>query len=414
MFFVNHRWLGGTLTNWATLQKSIKRLKTLKAMIEDGRMAQLSKKEAARLERELKHLNQNLEGVENMTALPDCMFVVDSHAEAIAVREARRMGVPVVGIVDTNCDPEQVNWVIPGNDDALRAIRLFTSKISDAVIEGRTAYEQTQIAEEKAAGAGAVDGEAVEYGRRYSRRHARSTACRTRGRGCSCGARKNTGIEELGPNMTTKPDAAPSQVNVPAQLVKDLRALTGAGFADCRSALAETSGDIEAAVNVLRKKGQAAAAKKAQRDATEGLVGHYIHAGGKIGVIVEINCESDFVARTEEFQKLCHDVAMHIAALDPRFVRREEVTPEILERENEIYREQAKATGKSEKILESIVKGKMEKFYEEPCLYEQHFIKDESVTIGEMVNQMIAKLGENISIRRFVRLKVGESAAQQK
>jgi small subunit ribosomal protein S2 len=162
MFFVNHRWLGGTLTNWATLQKSIKRLKTLKAMIEDGRMAQLSKKEAARLERELKHLNQNLEGVENMTALPDCMFVVDSHAEAIAVREARRMGVPVVGIVDTNCDPEQVNWVIPGNDDALRAIRLFTSKISDAVIEGRTAYEQTQIAEEKVGERGPGE-EAVEY-----------------------------------------------------------------------------------------------------------------------------------------------------------------------------------------------------------------------------------------------------------
>ncbi len=214
--------------------------------------------------------------------------------------------------------------------------------------------------------------------------------------------------------MTTKPDAAPSQVNVPAQLVKDLRERTGAGFADCRSALAETSGDIEAAINVLRKKGQAAAAKKSQRDATEGLIGHYIHAGGKIGVIVEVNCESDFVARTEEFQKLCHDVAMHIAALDPRFVRREEVTPEILERENEICREQAKATGKPEKIIDSIVKGKMEKFYEENCLYEQHFIKDESVTIGEMVNQMIAKLGEKISIRRFVRLKVGESAAPQK
>ena len=124
MFYVNHRWLGGTLTNWATLQKSIKRLKTLKAMIEDGRMAQLSKKEAARLERELKHLQQNLEGVENMTTLPDAMFVVDSHTEAIAVREARRMGVPVVAIVDTNSDPDQVDWVIPGNDDALRAIRL--------------------------------------------------------------------------------------------------------------------------------------------------------------------------------------------------------------------------------------------------------------------------------------------------
>jgi small subunit ribosomal protein S2 len=149
MFYVNHRWLGGTLTNWSTLQKSIKRLKTLKAMIEDGRMSQLSKKEAARLERELKHLNQNLSGVENMTTPPDAMFVVDSHNEMIAVREARRMGIPVVAVVDTNSDPDAVEWVIPGNDDALRAIRLFTSKIADAVVEGRSAFEQTQIAEQK-------------------------------------------------------------------------------------------------------------------------------------------------------------------------------------------------------------------------------------------------------------------------
>ena len=163
MFYVNHRWLGGTLTNWATLQKSIKRLKTLKAMTEDGRMAQLSKKEAARLDRELKHLKQNLSGVENMSALPDAMFVIDSHAEAIAVREARRMGVPVVSIVDTNCDPDQVDWVIPGNDDALRAIKLFTSKISDAVIEGRHAYERSQIADQKAATDAAADGEKVDY-----------------------------------------------------------------------------------------------------------------------------------------------------------------------------------------------------------------------------------------------------------
>jgi len=163
MFYVNHRWLGGTLTNWATLQKSIKRLKTLKAMIEDGRMAQLSKKEAARLDRELKHLKQNLSGVENMSALPDAMFVIDSHAEAIAVREARRMGVPVVSIVDTNCDPDQVDWVIPGNDDALRAIKLFTSKISDAVIEGRHAYERSQIADQKAASDAADGAEKVDY-----------------------------------------------------------------------------------------------------------------------------------------------------------------------------------------------------------------------------------------------------------
>ena len=161
MFYVNHRWLGGTLTNWATLQKSIKRLKLLRAMTEDGRMAQLSKKEAARLDREMKHLIQNLAGVENMSQLPDAMFVIDSNSEDIAVREARRMGVPVVAIVDTNCDPTMVDWLVPGNDDALRAIRLFASKISDAVLEGRQALEQTGMAEEKVAEG--AEGEGAEY-----------------------------------------------------------------------------------------------------------------------------------------------------------------------------------------------------------------------------------------------------------
>ena len=162
MFYVNHRWLGGTLTNWVTLQKSIKRLKLLKAMVEDGRMAELPKKEAARLERELKHLQQNFSGVENMTTIPDTMFVIDPNAEVIAVREARRTGIPVVAIVDTNCDPDLVDWVIPGNDDALRAIRLFTSKISDAVIAGRESFEQSQIADQKAA-EGVPGEEGVEY-----------------------------------------------------------------------------------------------------------------------------------------------------------------------------------------------------------------------------------------------------------
>jgi small subunit ribosomal protein S2 len=162
MFYVNHRWLGGTLTNWVTLQKSIKRLKLLKSMSEDGRMAQFSKKEGARLDRELKHLQQNFAGVENMATPPDLMFVIDPNAEVIAVREARRMGIPVVAIVDTNCDPDLVDWVIPGNDDALRAIRLFTSKISDAVLSGRQSYEQSQIADQKAA-EGALGEDGVEY-----------------------------------------------------------------------------------------------------------------------------------------------------------------------------------------------------------------------------------------------------------
>jgi len=168
MFYVNNRWLGGTLTNFATVQKSIKRLRELKAMKEDGRMAQLSKKEAARLERELKHLQANLEGIEAMAALPDALFVIDSSNEDIAVREARRMGIPVVAIVDTNCDPDLVDVVIPGNDDALRAIKLFTSKIADAVKEGREQFERSQLesqkaAEPAAAGAGAVPAETAAF-----------------------------------------------------------------------------------------------------------------------------------------------------------------------------------------------------------------------------------------------------------
>ena len=197
-------------------------------------------------------------------------------------------------------------------------------------------------------------------------------------------------------------------MQIPAQLVKELRERTAAGFSDCRAALVESAGNIEKAIEILRKKGQAAAAKKAQREASEGLVGSYIHAGGKIGVLVEVNCESDFVARTERFQNLCHDIAMHVAALDPRYVRREEVTPDMLAKEREIYRAQAMATGKPEQVVDKIVNGKMEKFYEENCLYEQHYIKDESITIGEMVKQAIADLGENIVIKRFARFKVGE------
>jgi elongation factor Ts len=208
--------------------------------------------------------------------------------------------------------------------------------------------------------------------------------------------------------MATAPE--PGKGNpIPAQLVKELRDKTGAGFADCRAALIEVDGDIEQAVGILRKKGQVAAAKKAQRATSEGLVSSYIHAGGKIGVLVETNCESDFVARTEDFQRLCHDVAMHVAALDPQFLRREEVTQEMLDQKRKVYSEEAKASGKPEPVIEKIVNGKMEKFYEENCLLEQHFIKDEGLTVKELVDQAIAKLGENISIRRFARFKVGDT-----
>jgi elongation factor Ts len=212
-------------------------------------------------------------------------------------------------------------------------------------------------------------------------------------------------VEESKTAMAT----AESSTNISAQLVKDLRERTGAGFSACKDALIESKGDLEQAITILRKKGQAAAQKKSQRATSEGLVGSYIHAGGKIGVLLELNCESDFVARTDDFQRLCHDIAMHVAALDPRFLRREEVTEEILAREREIYREQARATGKPEPVIEKIVNGKMEKFYEENCLYEQHFIRDEGVTVKELIAQTIAKIGENIAVRRYARFKVGEA-----
>ena len=180
---------------------------------------------------------------------------------------------------------------------------------------------------------------------------------------------------------------------ISAQAVKQLREQTGAGWMDSKAALQANGGDVEKAVAWLRKKGMATAQRKAGRATSEGSVGSYIHAGDKIGVLVEVNCESDFVARTEQFRQLVHDLAMHVAAAEPRFVRREEVTPEILEREKEIYREQALASGKPEAVVDRIVTGKLDKFYEENCLYEQHFIKDDKLTIKELIEAVIAQVG---------------------
>ena len=192
-------------------------------------------------------------------------------------------------------------------------------------------------------------------------------------------------------------------------MVKELREKSGAPMMDCKKALAEANGDMEQAMIVLRKRGMASAAKKAARTTSEGVVTSYIHAGGKIGVLLEVNCESDFVARTAEFQTLVHDIAMHIAAVDPRYIRKEDVTASDLEREKDIYRAQAAATGKPAPVVEKIVEGKMGKFYEEVCLLEQPFIKEQSVTISQLIATVIGKLGENISVRRYARFKVGEA-----
>jgi len=194
---------------------------------------------------------------------------------------------------------------------------------------------------------------------------------------------------------------------IDAKQVKALRDMTGAPMGDCKKALEEAKGDLEAAVVVLRKRGMASAQKKAARSTNEGAVGTYIHAGGKIGVLLEINCESDFVARTEDFQDLMKDISMHIAATDPRYVKAEDVTIEDMEREKDIYRAQAAATGKPAPVIERIVDGKMAKFYEEVCLLDQPFIKDQAISIKELIAQKVGKLGENITVRRFARFKVG-------
>jgi elongation factor Ts len=197
-------------------------------------------------------------------------------------------------------------------------------------------------------------------------------------------------------------------MEITAAMVKKLRDVTGAGMMECKAALTEAKGDVEGATTLLRKRGLAQAAKKAGRSTSEGLIGHYIHMGGKIGVLVEVNCESDFVARTDDFQNLVKEIAMHIAAANPTYVRREDVPADVLEREREIYREQVK--DKPAQVVDKIVEGKLESFYEQFCLLDQFSVRDPKTRIRELVQAAIGKLGENITINRFNRMKVGETA----
>jgi elongation factor Ts len=199
-------------------------------------------------------------------------------------------------------------------------------------------------------------------------------------------------------------------MEISAQLVKQLRERTGAGMMECKAALVETKGDLGEAEVVLRKKGIASASKKATRTTKQGIIGTYIHQGAQLGVLIEVNCESDFVARTDDFQELVKDLAMQVAAADPQFIRKEDVTAAALEKEKDIQRARALGEGKPEKMVDKIVEGRLNKFYEEVCLYEQPFIKDNTTTVNDLIKSRIAKLGENISVSRFVRFKVGEGA----
>jgi len=196
-------------------------------------------------------------------------------------------------------------------------------------------------------------------------------------------------------------------MSITATMVKELRDRSGAPMMDCKTALVEAGGDLEQAHKLLRQKGQATAAKRSAKATSEGAVGSYIHGGGKLGVLIEVNCETDFVARTEDFQRLVKDLAMHVAASEPRFVERSEVTEEVLAEEREIYREQALATGKPEKVVEKIVTGKMEKYYQEFCLLEQSFVRDPNQSVQDVISAVIAKCGENVRVKRFTRFVLG-------
>jgi elongation factor Ts len=197
-------------------------------------------------------------------------------------------------------------------------------------------------------------------------------------------------------------------MGISAQQVKELREKTGAGMMDCKNALVASDGDIEGAITALRKKGLASAQKKAGRVAAEGMIGHYIHGEGAIGVLVEVNCETDFAARNEEFKAVVKDICMHVAAQNPDYVRREDVPDEIVNKEKEIYRDSARSSGKPDHIIDKIAEGKLNSFFKMSCLYEQEFVKDTSITVEELLNGLIGKIGENIRVRRFVRFKTGE------
>lgn len=199
-------------------------------------------------------------------------------------------------------------------------------------------------------------------------------------------------------------------MEITSKIVKELRDKTGTGMMDCKEALLASNGDMEKAIDYLRKKGMSAATKRSSKAAKEGVIASYIHMGGKIGVLVELNCETDFVAKTDDFQQLAKDLAMHVAAFNPTYVKADEIPEEILEREKQIYREQSAAEGKPQKIWEKIIEGKLKKYYEDVCLMDQKFVKDNNVSVSDKINALIAKTGENVRIRRFVRLLLGEDS----
>ncbi len=387
MPYVSRRWLGGLLTNFHTITKRINRLHELKGLEEDGQLELLPTKERMAREAELAKLEFNLGGVRDMQRSADAIVIIDLNNEEIAVAEAKRLGIPIIGLVDTNCDPRPVDYVIPGNDDAIRSCDLIVRTLGEAILESATAWQAAEDArrkreeeERKQARGGGAQAREEEAARKAAEAEAKAkaeaeaaqaepapAAARAAGRPGPAGARPG---QARGPSPSssarsqqaqarqgasrrpvaqqTPRTAAPApqtrraaggerarpkrrrelMAEIKAADVKALRERTGAAMMDCKGALAEADGDMDKAIEILRVKGQASAAKRAGRSTGEGTVASYIHANGKIGVLVEVQCETDFVARNDDFLEFARDIALHIAAASPQYVSAEEIPEE--------------------------------------------------------------------------------------
>ncbi|TMF57674.1 MAG: 30S ribosomal protein S2, partial [Chloroflexi bacterium] len=379
MPYVNHRWMGGMLTNFTVMRRQIERLNALRAIRNNGGFTG-SKKQVTQLEEEMQRLERFFGGMADMKKLPGAVYVVDPRKEHIAVTEARKLAIPIVAITDSNCDPDEIDKVIPGNDDAIRAVKLITSKIAESWPPRRSRRRRAP---------------ASTGSRQKRKRRARKASP-----GCPTSMRRNS--------MKTKPWMTRNDMAITADQVKMLREATGAGMMDAKRALEATGGDFEKAKDWLRQKGMAKAGAKATRAARQGIVETYVHHNQQLGVLVEVNSESDFVARNEQFRELAHEIAVHIAAADPRYLRREDVPADVLERERAIFQAQARDQKKPEAVMEKIVQGKLNDFYKREVLLDQPWTKDDKRSVSEVVKEAIGKIGENITISRFARFKVGE------
>ncbi len=460
MPYVNHRWLGGLLTNFQTINQRIKRLHDLERWETEGQLALLPTRERMAAQADLAKLRANLGGVKHMQRPPEAVFVIDLNTEEIAVREAQRLRIPIIGLVDTNCDPDGIEFVIPGNDDAMRACRVIAEAIGGVVGEN---YAQFRAEEEKARQ------EAEEKARKEAEARAAREAAEKEAAAAAEAAKTQAdgggdrqvaeaqvaqAVQDTGPatpdpvvpqkantevapaqadNITgTSPDPAPpaedqtpdpaspsprpparrprAMADISAKDVKALRDQTGAGMMDCKSALTEARGDTDKALEILRVKMGNKLGKLAGRETTEGTVQSYIHANGKVGVLVEVGCNTDFVAKNEDFVAFAKDVALHVAAMPTtRWVTRDEVPEDAREGEMRVYAQQLENV--PEQARGKAAEGKLRKWFEEVVLLDQQHVnpdKHDGKTIEQLRGELSAKTGENVVIRRFARFQVGE------